>query len=79
MKRVARFETFARTDGSRPERCTVTIDRNVDLLMVRPYRRRRVYAMPLSLVASIVAQRVLLAEAREKREARRNRRRTRAA
>jgi hypothetical protein len=44
---------------------------------VRPLRRRRVYALPLSTVADFVCKRIILAEHAEKRAAKKARRRPR--
>lgn len=48
---------------------TVEIDRAAGLFSVRPYKRRKVYTLPLSVVAAIVCQRIIVAEVREKRAA----------
>lgn len=54
---------------------TVTIDREAGLFSVRPLRRRREYVLPLSVVATMVCERIVRAELREKRAAKKSRRR----
>jgi hypothetical protein len=54
---------------------TVIIERSAGLLHVRPFRRKRVYTMPLSMVADMVCKRILLNEAAERRAARASKRR----
>lgn len=66
----ARFTVFERLDAaSTPQRGTLCIDRQTGLCEVRPLRRRRVYALPVSFVARMVCRHVLLAELAEKRAA----------
>ena len=48
---------------------TVTIDRDAGLFVVRRLRSRRTFTLPLSTVATMVCQRIILAEVRERREA----------
>ena len=64
----SRFQVFARLDqASRAQRGTVTIERESGLFQVRPLRRRRVYELMLSDVASIVVRSILRAELAERR------------
>lgn len=53
---------------------TVTIDRMRQLFCVRPLRRRRVYELPLSVVADLVVHKVVIAELAIKRAEKRARR-----
>lgn len=62
---ASHFRTFAQTDGARVVPVTVTIDRRLGLVHVRPFRRRRTYTLPLSAVASLVVLRVVQSELRE--------------
>jgi hypothetical protein len=48
---------------------TVTIDREGGLFIVRPYKRRITYVMPLAMVATMVCQRIIANEVVEKRRA----------
>jgi hypothetical protein len=67
----ARFTVFERLDAaSVPQRGTLSIDRETGLCEVRPLRRRRVYALPVSFVARMVCRHVLLQELAERRAAR---------
>lgn len=71
---VARFAVVARLEmASVPSAGTVIIDRGAGLFGVRPHRRRRVYELPLADVASMVVRRIIQAEVRERRSARRAR------
>lgn len=75
---VARFRVAGRLDmASRTQEGTVTVDRGADLFSVRPLRRRRIYTLPLSKVAEMVCQKIIMAEAREKRTLKAARRRAR--
>lgn len=74
MRRV-HFRVMARLDMASQVRVgTVTIDRGTQLFEVRPYRRRRVYALPLATVADMVVRDIIRAEVRARREQRRRRR-----
>lgn len=66
---LARFRIFWRFDGTTEG--TVTIDRGSSVLSVRPYHRKRTYDLPLAFVAQLVAERVMKAEAMEKKAAKR--------
>jgi len=59
---TARFKTLAKADRTRPEACTVLIDRARGLVSVRPLRRRRLYTLPLATVAEMIVARVVKAE-----------------
>jgi hypothetical protein len=72
-RRVSRFRVLGRLDmagGAIPG--TVEVDRDAGTLGVRPLRRRRVYSLPLSVVATMVCQAIVNAEARQKRAAKAN-------
>jgi hypothetical protein len=70
--RVARFKVTGKLDGAGGMRKgTVIIEREAGLMHVRPLRRRRVYTMPLWMVADYVCQRILIAEINERRAAKR--------
>jgi hypothetical protein len=75
---VARFRVVGRLDlASRVTTGTVTIDRGAGLFSVRPLRRHREYVLPLSTVADLVVQKIVAAEAREKRALKAARRKSR--
>ena len=74
LRVVGRFDLASQ----RPQVATVSIDRDASLFGVRPLRRRRVYLLPLALVAELVCERAMkLALTARPSEAgrRRNRRR----
>jgi hypothetical protein len=75
VPRPAHFDIYARLDGARGQRGTVTVERAVDLFVVRPLRRRRTYALPLSVVAQMVVERVVKRELAEKKAAKKAARR----
>ncbi len=58
-----------------PRRGTLTIDRELGLAVVRPYRSTRTYPMPLDVVAQIIVARNIEAALRERRRLRTERRR----
>lgn len=68
---------LCKLDG-RPTTATVTIDRDRQLVTVRPYKRRRTYDWPLDRVVAYVYLRVVMAEklqkAADKARARKTRR-----
>lgn len=73
----ARFDVLAKLDGPRLQRGTVTIERKSVLFQVRPFKRRRVYELPLGDVAAMVVQRIIKSEVaamRAERMAKRRRR-----
>jgi len=63
VSRPARVRVPIDFDGAKL--ATVEIDRNALLFTVRLYRRRRVYMLPLSMVAQIVAWKAAGPRARE--------------
>jgi hypothetical protein len=63
------YPIVAVLDESRAQSGTVLIDRAAGLFSVRPLRRRRMYTLPLALVASIVVSRIVRAEIEEARRA----------
>jgi hypothetical protein len=66
----SRFPVVGRLDhATRVQSGTVIISRSSGIFSVRPYRRRRVYTLPLSIVAEIVCQRILRAELAERKAA----------
>lgn len=69
---TARFRVFGEFDHV--HEATVVIDRNAGVFSVRPLRRRRTYELPLAFVARVVMERIIKAEAAEKRAARRKKR-----
>jgi hypothetical protein len=73
VKRV-HLRVLAPLDKSAPQPGTVTIDRDRGVFSVRPLRRKRVYELPLDVVASIVVQKIIKAEVAEARAAKRQRR-----
>ena len=59
-RRRASFQVFERLDrASTGQRGTLTIDRESGLCEVRPYRRRVVYALPLSYVAHLICRHMI--------------------
>jgi hypothetical protein len=64
---IARFKTMGQFDQSYIQHGTIEIDRNADLISVRPKGRRRTYTLPLSAVAEIICWRVIRAELLEKK------------
>ena len=80
MKQSRHFRVLGVLDnagGVQSGRVTITPD---GFFQVRPLRRRRVYALPLSTVADIVCKRIMIsevaAERAEKKKRRRRRRRS---
>jgi len=70
MTRCSRFKVFGRLDGAGGARAgTVLIERAAGLVHVRPHRRKRVYTMPLSMVADMICTRILMNEAADRRAA----------
>jgi len=73
--RVSRFRIYARLEmASRATHGTVMIARKEDLFSVRPLRRRRIYSLPLSVVAQMVVRSIIATEVREKAKAKRAKR-----
>jgi hypothetical protein len=73
--RNARFHVFARLDdASRAQHGSVTISRATGLVTIRPKRRRKVYELMLSDIASMAVRSILRAEASAKRAVKKSRR-----
>lgn len=72
MARVARFRTPIDFDGSKL--ATVEIDRDAMLFSVKLYRRRKVFTLPLSMIAQIVCWKIVKAEMFEKAKAKKAKR-----
>lgn len=65
---TARFPVVGPLDSAGGvQRGTVLIDREAGLVTVRPLRKKTTYTMPLSAVATMICQRIILNELREKR------------
>lgn len=68
MTRPARARVLGRFDhASRIQEATVTLNRAAGIFEVRPLRSRRSYDLPLGVVAEMVVQRLIKAEAFIKR------------
>jgi hypothetical protein len=75
MSRKVHVRVIAQLDGAgAPGVGTVTIDRDAGLFEVRRLRNRRVFTLPLATVATMVCQRIVFAELREKRATKKKRR-----
>lgn len=61
---MARFRIPIDFDGARL--ATVEIDRDALLFNVKLYRRRKVFTLPLSMIAQIVCWKIVKAELNEK-------------
>jgi hypothetical protein len=72
---TARFRLEGRYDGT--QGASVLIDRETNLLTVRPTRRKRVYTLRLEDIAHTVILRCVQAELREKKKAKMARRKFR--
>jgi hypothetical protein len=76
--RCSRFSVVGVLDGAGGVRKgTVIIERASGIMYVRPYRKRRIYAMPLAMVADMVCRRIIMNELHEKRAAKNKNRRGR--
>jgi hypothetical protein len=72
---VARFPVTGTLDGAGArQRGTVSVDRETGMFSVRPFRRKRTYDMPLSVVASMVCRAIILDELRQRRTAKKAKR-----
>jgi len=72
MARLARFRVTALMEfASQLQTATVTVDRASGVVSVRPLRRRRLYTLPLSVIASWLVRSTIRAEQAEKRASRR--------
>jgi len=70
MATKAHFKILGVLDfASRASRATVTIDRASHIFSVRPHKRRRVYELPLDVVAGMVVRKIVIAEINIKRAA----------
>lgn len=65
---VARFPVVASLDGAGgKKKGTVEIDRETNLVRVRPFRSRRTYDMSMEAIATIICRHVVMVEAQEKK------------
>lgn len=69
---IARFKTIGQFDQSYMQHGTVEVDRDHNLISVRPKGRRRTYTLPLSAVAEIICWKVIRAELAEKKRQKAN-------
>ena len=67
MARTARFKLYGRSVYHHKTEATVEIDRNTNLISVRPKHFKRSYEMRLQDIADIIMGRVINAEILEKR------------
>lgn len=67
MTRLSRFPVVARLRAGGPCEGSVLIERACGLIHVRPKRARKLYTLPLSVVAEMIVYRVVKAELAEKR------------
>lgn len=74
---IARFKTIGLFDHSYVQQGTVEIDRNANIISVRPKGRRRTYTLPLSTVAEIIVWKVIKAELLQKKREKAKRRKKR--
>lgn len=74
-RRLARFPITWNFDRSYA--ATVLISRGAGTISVRPYKRRKVYTLPLAFVAELIAERVTKAEVAAKIKTRKAKRRGR--
>lgn len=77
MSRVARFNVIALLTRTRPEKGTVEIDRDSNMVSVRAHRQHRTYDMPLDIVASFIVRTVIRAEVADRKAARKAARKAR--
>ncbi len=67
---IAKFKVFTgRRDYNGATAATVMIDRNSNLISVRPHRQHRTYELRLEDVAQIIVERIIKAEIKEKKMA----------
>jgi len=67
---IARFPVTGSLDNaSGRQKGTVEIDRETGDFHVRPFRRKRTYHMPLSVVATMVCKAIILDELHQKQAA----------
>ncbi len=67
MSVKAHFKVFGRFNGK--NQATVTIDRDIGLITVRPHHFKKTYEMRLTDVAESIMWKVIAAELREKKAA----------
>ncbi len=72
---ASHFKVSGQFNGART--ATVTIDRELGLITVRPYKRRKTYELPLAWAAETIIWHVIKVEAAEKRAAKKAARRGR--
>ena len=76
--RKAKFRVHGRFDSAGASQvATVTITRDTKVFKVRPLRRRKSYELPLSAVAAMVCQQLIMAEWYERQRAKAARRKQR--
>lgn len=72
---IAKFRVY---NGARKyngaSAATVTIDRSNNFIAVRPHRQHRTYELRLEDVAQIIVERIIMAEVREKKAAKKAKR-----
>jgi len=66
MPSKAHFRVWGKFNGA--HEATVTVDRQADLITVRPLRRRKAYELRLADVAEWIMWRVIKAELTEKKK-----------
>lgn len=75
----ARFKVYGRFKGGAPMPGTVIIEREAGLMAVRPRGMRRTYELPLNSVAEFVVWHVVKKELHDKKKAKQQKRKERAA
>lgn len=71
---LAKFKVVGQFAGGRAIPGTVIIDRAAGLFSVRPHRRHKAYELPLHVVAEMVMWKLVQAEIREKKLAKKRKR-----
>lgn len=66
MSRKVRIKVMATLDN-RPVETTLVIDRDTQVISVRPFRRRRTYDLTLAWVARAIYRKVVMTEVAEKK------------
>ena len=62
---TARFDVVTHLDGAGgKKKGTVSIDRDTNMVSVRPHRSHRTYDMSLEAVATIICRHILMEESR---------------
>jgi hypothetical protein len=67
MARMARFKVYGRYNGK--TEATVEVDRNTNLISVRPKHFKKAYEMRLEDVAEVIMWRCIKADLAEKKKA----------